>query len=103
VSRGVATAPWRYRARVTVHAPAEALTERLPAAVGPVEAIDENTCVLDTGSDNVEMLAVWLGMLGADFTVTDAPELAQQLRLLADRFRRAVEPTGNPQPDDTPL
>jgi predicted DNA-binding transcriptional regulator YafY len=92
VSRGVATATWRYRARVTVRAPAEVIAERLPAGVGPVVAVDEHTCTLDTGSDNIELLAVWLGALGADFTVADAPELAEQLRTLADRYRRAVAP-----------
>jgi predicted DNA-binding transcriptional regulator YafY len=90
VSRGVSAAAWRYRARVTVHAPAEVVAQRLPTAVGPVEAIDEHNCVIDTGSDNVELLAVWLGALGADFTVTDAPELAAHLRELAGRYQRAA-------------
>jgi predicted DNA-binding transcriptional regulator YafY len=90
VSRGVSTAAWRYRARVTVHAPAQVIAERLPAVMGPVEAIDEHTCAVDTGSDNVELLAVWLGALGADFTVTGAPELVEHLRRLADRYQRAV-------------
>lgn len=90
VSRGVASAAWRHRAKVTVHAPAEVIAERLPAAVGPVEAIDEGTCTVDTGADSVEMLAVWLGMLGADFEVTNSPELAAHLRVLADRYHRAA-------------
>jgi predicted DNA-binding transcriptional regulator YafY len=90
VSRGVGAATWRYRAEVTVHAPASVVAERLPAAVGPVIAVDDHTCRVQTGSDNVEMLAVWLGMLGADFEVTDAPELVAQFRVLADRFARAA-------------
>ncbi|HKT03226.1 MAG TPA: DNA-binding transcriptional regulator, partial [Rugosimonospora sp.] len=57
---------------------------------GPVEALDEHTCAVSLGSDSVELLAVWLGALGCDFTVTDAPELAAALRLLADRYRRAA-------------
>ncbi len=92
VSRSVASASWRYTARVTVHAPAETVAERLPPWVGPVEAVDEHTCVVSSGSDNVEMLAVWLGMLGADFTIdpTASPELATQLRALATRYERAA-------------
>jgi predicted DNA-binding transcriptional regulator YafY len=90
VSRGVSSAAWRHRAKVTVHAPAEVIAERLPTAVGPVEAIDEGTCTVDTGADNVEMLAVWLGMLGADFDVTNSPELTAHLRVLADRYHRAA-------------
>ena len=65
------------------------MAERLPAAVGSVEAIDDGTCALSTGSDSVEMLAVWIGMLGADFEVMDSPELVEQFRILSERYRRA--------------
>jgi predicted DNA-binding transcriptional regulator YafY len=90
VSRGVSTAAWRYRTLVTVHAPAAVIAERLPAMVGQVQALDAYTCAVDLGADNVEMLAVWLGMLGADFDVTDSPDLADHLRVLAERYRRAA-------------
>lgn len=92
VARGVSAAAWRYRATVIVHAPAAVIAERLPAAVGPVEVIDGETCVVNCGADSLEMLAAWLGMLGADFTVQDSPELVTHLRLLADRYRRAADP-----------
>jgi predicted DNA-binding transcriptional regulator YafY len=92
VSRGVATATWRYRAKLTVHAPAAAVAERLPAVAGTIVPIDEDNCLVEIGSDNVELMAVWLGALGADFTVTDAPELAGHLRALAARYERAVAP-----------
>ena len=94
VSRGAATAAWRYRARVVVHAPAHRVAQRLPAAAGTVQAVDEHTCAVDVGADNPELLAVWLGALGEDFTVVDAPELAEELGRLADRYRRAVGATG---------
>jgi predicted DNA-binding transcriptional regulator YafY len=90
VARGVGSATWRYQAKVLVHAPASVVAERLPAAVGAVTAIDERTCRIDTGSDNVEMLAVWLGMLGEDFEVQDSPELQEQFRALAARYTRAA-------------
>jgi predicted DNA-binding transcriptional regulator YafY len=90
VAHGVSAAAWRYRARVIVHAPAPVIAERLPAAVGPVEAIDDGTCAVNGGADSLEMLAAWLGMLGADFTVQDGPELIAQLRLLAARYDRAA-------------
>jgi hypothetical protein len=73
-----------------VHAAAATVAERLPAGVGSIEALDERTCVVDLGSDNVELLAVWLGALDADFTVGDAPELVAHLRVLADRYARAA-------------
>jgi hypothetical protein len=39
------------------------------------------------------MLALYLGMLGADFEIADPqahPELVRHLRELADRYRRAA-------------
>ncbi|PXY19381.1 helix-turn-helix transcriptional regulator [Prauserella muralis] len=90
VRRGVSAAAWRHRARVTVHAPAPVVAARINPAVGTVEAVDEHTCVLDTGSDTVESLATHLGLLGADFTVTEPPELVAELRALAGRYGRAT-------------
>jgi hypothetical protein len=90
VARGVSAAAWQYRARVIVHAPAAVVAERLPAAVGPVAVIDDETCVVNGGADSLEMLAAWLGMLGADFIVQDNPELVAQLRVLASRYASAA-------------
>lgn len=77
-----------------MHAPAQRVAQRLPAAAGTVQAVDEHTCAVDLGADNPELLAVWLGAPGEDFTVVDAPELVEQLGRLADRYRRAVGATG---------
>jgi predicted DNA-binding transcriptional regulator YafY len=92
VSRGVSTAAWHYRARITVHAPAQVIAERLPPSLGPVEAIDEHTCAVLLGSNEVESLAVWLGALGRDFEfdLGESPELAEHLLVLADRYSRAA-------------
>jgi predicted DNA-binding transcriptional regulator YafY len=93
VDRGVGAATWEVRARVRVHAPAAVLRDRLPPAVQVVEADDATgSCLIDVGSDSPEMLAVHLGMLGADFEVTDPPELVEAVRRLADRYRRGVAP-----------
>lgn len=89
VSRGVQRSTWRYRATVRVHTPAAQLARRVPAAV-QVEAVDGHTCVAHVGADSPEMLAHYLGMLGADFEVIDAPELRAKLRALAERLLRAA-------------
>ncbi|SDX16364.1 Predicted DNA-binding transcriptional regulator YafY, contains an HTH and WYL domains [Amycolatopsis xylanica] len=90
VRRGVSAAAWRYHARVTVHAPAEVVFERINPAVGTVEAVDAATCVLETGADSLDTLAVHLGMLGAGFTVTEPPELVELVRELSERYREAT-------------
>ncbi|MFR9776815.1 helix-turn-helix transcriptional regulator [Micromonospora sp. MS34] len=90
VRRGVSSAAWRYRARVRVHAPAEVVAERINPAVGTVEPLDGQSCLLHTGADRLETIAVWVGLLGLDFTVEDPPELAEVLRTLATRYLRAA-------------
>jgi hypothetical protein len=36
------------------------------------------------------MLALYLGMMDADFTVTEPPELVSRVRMLAERFAGAA-------------
>jgi len=64
-----------------VHAPAEYVRNRLPISV-EVNSISEDTCAFEPGSDHPEMLALYLGMLGADFTIVESPELVAALRTL---------------------
>ncbi|MFI0355281.1 helix-turn-helix transcriptional regulator [Actinomadura sp. 9N407] len=90
VMRGVSAAAWRHRATVTVHAPAARVTAHINPAVGTVEALDEETCILHTGADTLEALAVHLGLLNEDFTVTDPPELVALLQTLSTRYAHAT-------------
>ena len=91
-SRSVAYAPYPYRARVKLHASVRMVAERIPASVGMLEAVDDQTCLLHTGGFSLDSLSVWMALIGFDFEVQDPPELAERIRLLADRFRRAAEP-----------
>lgn len=89
VARGVGEATWRYRARVIVHAPATHVQSRLPIPVD-VESLGHDRCAVEPGSDHPEMLALYLGMLDADFEIVDSPELVDALRKIAERYHRAV-------------
>jgi predicted DNA-binding transcriptional regulator YafY len=89
VTRSIRSAPMRFQARVTVHAPAPVIVERVPPEV-VVEPIDDDTCVVQAGAGSIEMLALYLGMMDADFTVTEPPELVARVRKLAERFAGAV-------------
>ena len=53
-------------------------------------------CLLDTGADSLEMMAVYLGTLGVDFTIADPPELIDHVRTLATRYARASGTGGLP-------
>jgi predicted DNA-binding transcriptional regulator YafY len=90
VARGVGEGTWRYRARVIVHAPAIYVRDRLPVPVD-VESLGHDRSTFEPGSDHPQMLALYLGMLDADFEIVDSPELVDALRTLADRFQRAVD------------
>jgi predicted DNA-binding transcriptional regulator YafY len=94
VARDITAAGFRVRARIVVHTPTDELAARLPAAVGVVEALDEHRCVLSTGADSLETVALYLGMLGADFEVAEPPELLAHVRELAGRYARGVGPAG---------
>jgi hypothetical protein len=91
VLRDVSSTGWAVHARITVYAPAAAVLARINPAVGLVEQLDAETSVLVTGADSAEMIAVYVGLLGMDFTVTEPPEVVAQVRLLAERYARAVD------------
>ncbi len=55
-----------------------------------VDPVDDASCRVHVGSDNPRQLALWLGMLDADFTVEGAPELTEHLLAVGDRYRRAA-------------
>lgn len=92
VSRGIATAMWRFRARVVAHAPADHVRARIPVSLRIVEH-GPDRCEFTVGSDDPRMLALHLGMLDVEFQVVDSPELAEALREVAERFVRAAGST----------
>lgn len=90
-SYAISTGVYRYRATVTVYAPAEAVAERVPPTTGVVEAVDAASCTLYVGANDLDGMAWHLGLLGFDFRVHEPPELVDRLRGVRDRARRAVD------------
>ncbi|WP_136037157.1 helix-turn-helix transcriptional regulator [Microbacterium sp. K35] len=88
--RTIAVSGWQVHARLRIDAPAEAVLDRIHAAVGVVEPIDEEHCILVTGADSLDTIAAYIGMLMMDFTVESPPELLPRLQLLSERYARAV-------------
>jgi predicted DNA-binding transcriptional regulator YafY len=91
LTRGVSTAPYRYQARITLHVPASVAAERIAPTVGAIEAVDAETCVVHTGSNSLDELAVYIGLFGFRFTVHEPPELVTHIRALASRLAEAVD------------
>ncbi|MFG3617197.1 helix-turn-helix transcriptional regulator [Nocardia sp. NPDC047654] len=90
LSRGVTTAPYRYAARITLGVAAEVAAERIAPTVGVIEAVDAESCVLRTGSDSLDELAIYVAGFGFPFRVHEPPELVAHLRELAARLGAAA-------------
>lgn len=84
----------RCRARVRLFVAAGVIAERLPASVGLIEPIDEHSCFFETGASTYESLAMHLSLAGVDFEIIEPPELVEEVRRLAERYRRAANEPG---------
>ncbi len=94
VHRSVTTTVYRHRAVVRVHAAADDARRRVPPGVGVVEDVDDGTCLLRTGADDLSTLAMHLALLGHDFDVLEPPELRAEVARLAQRLARAGQERG---------
>jgi predicted DNA-binding transcriptional regulator YafY len=90
VRQSITAAAHRYEARVTLHVPAEQIAGRVSGHWGTIEEKDARSCELRTGDDDLGWLALRIAMLGVDFEVHEPPELAEHVRSLAGRLRRAA-------------
>jgi predicted DNA-binding transcriptional regulator YafY len=89
-SWNVSNAVYRYQARITMHAPAAAVRERVTPTAAMVEPIDEHSCELRSGSNSLDALSIYIGLLGFEMTVHEPPELVDTMRTLGERLRRAT-------------
>ncbi|WP_344218585.1 YafY family protein [Kribbella sancticallisti] len=89
-TRGVASAAYRYQARFVLQAPAEVIADRIGSTIGTVEPIDAGSCVLATGSNSLDELLLYVGLLGHPFTIESPPELIDHTRTLTDRLTAAA-------------
>jgi predicted DNA-binding transcriptional regulator YafY len=90
VARSMRQVPYRYRVQLRLEGSAAELVKRIPSWCGVLEALDDAHCTLSTGADSIEVLAAQLVMLGTDFEILGAPELAPELRRIAARLERAT-------------
>jgi predicted DNA-binding transcriptional regulator YafY len=98
VVREVARTGWAVHARILIDAPADEVLDRINPAVGTVEPLPDGRSVLVTGGDSLEVVAVWIGMLGIDFVVESPAALVGHLQVLADRYAAAVAGSAGDSP-----
>jgi hypothetical protein len=51
-------------------------------------------CIIQVGSDTPHQLALYIGLLDADFDILDPPDLAEAVIRLAERYQRAAKGLG---------
>jgi predicted DNA-binding transcriptional regulator YafY len=96
VARGITTGAYRYRARFTLRVPIEVAADRIAPTVGALEAIDERSCALHTGSNSLDELTLYVGLFGFPFEVHEPPELVAHVRELAARLASAAPAAPSP-------
>jgi predicted DNA-binding transcriptional regulator YafY len=97
VAASVTTAPYRYQARVLVHAPADVVAQEVSRTTGVVADAGEDRCLLTTGSDSLGALTFHLAAPGAAFTVLEPPQLIEFVRATADRLTRSARAEASPE------
>jgi len=82
VRRAIAEAPYRHRARATVAAPVEHVRAKLPRLLpARLQPVDELSCVVTFGTDEVGSIVTDLAALGVPFVLDEADdELRDRLR-----------------------
>lgn len=85
VSRSLAVSPYPMQARIVLHAPREVMAQRIPAAYGLLEAVDDQRCLLQCGAHALDQLAFWLLAFDVDFEVLEPQALKERLIRAAQR------------------
>ena len=89
LARGTTTDVYRHRCRVTVHASVDVVAAVIPSSAAVITPIDDSSCGLVAGSNSLDEMALWLGLIGADFTLHEPAELREHLAALGERLVRA--------------
>ncbi len=98
VARAVTSAPYRYQARILVHAPAAVVAEEFSRTSGVITDAGDDGCLLTTGSDSLGALTFHLAALGVDFTVLEPQELIDFVAATAERLARVAAQSAQASP-----
>jgi predicted DNA-binding transcriptional regulator YafY len=93
VSRSLSTSAYPFQASILFFAPIDVVAERVSPAAGSLERIDAKHCRLMAGAPSLDVLALWVCLIGVDFEVEQPMELVEHLRVLHARMGRALPRT----------
>jgi predicted DNA-binding transcriptional regulator YafY len=97
VRRSISAAAYRYVARVRYFAPYQVVAQYFSPASATIETDGPHACVVTTGGDDADRIALYLAMVDAEFEVLDPPAVADAVDVLAERLRRAAGPPLSPE------
>jgi predicted DNA-binding transcriptional regulator YafY len=86
VSRSISATERRIEASILVHAPFDAARSAIPEHVGTLEPVGPNDARLRVDVENLEWLALRLGLIDLDFTVETPDDLRDVLRRVGARM-----------------
>ncbi|GAB3743626.1 helix-turn-helix transcriptional regulator [Microlunatus parietis] len=92
--RGITTSGYRYQCRLLVEASAERVREVFGPTVAAVTSLPDGRCEVTTGSASLTEIAVYVGLLEAEFTVLEPAELTDAVAAVAGRLARAASRSG---------
>ena len=89
-SQGITTDAYRYRCRLTVMAPAQVVRAHIASTIGLVTPLDQESRELVTGSNSLDEVALYLGLIGHEILVHEPLELREHMATLSARLSRAA-------------
>ena len=93
VAQATGIAPWSLEARFRLYVDADTAAERIPPAMGVIDPVDDDTCILRIAANEPAALVDFAARIPFDFTVLDPDTVRQALRTQATRLLTATEPT----------
>jgi predicted DNA-binding transcriptional regulator YafY len=88
VQRGITVDSWRFHAEVILEVEAEVAKRHIAPTVGTVEPIDEESCRLVIGADEMGWLARYLVSIPIGFEVEGPPQLRDELAAIGHQLTR---------------
>lgn len=89
ISRSISSQPYRYIARVHYSASQEAVAQHFSPTSATIEPDGPDACVVTTGADDPERLALYLAMIDCDFEILGPQEVIAGAQAMGERLRRA--------------
>jgi predicted DNA-binding transcriptional regulator YafY len=89
VRRSISVSPYRYVARVRYSASEDLLAQHFSPTSVTIEGDGPDACILTTGADDPERMALYLALPGYGFEVLEPPELVRAVHSVAERLLRA--------------